>query len=440
MSRILPYEAIPFVEWSSDYQHHLADLLVQAYQEHGPIFRTKHLRYLPHNEIVFLVGPEANRFVLVDQRQKFSNLVGWSTIFPMVKVFGRGLLTMDGEEHARIRRLFNPAFTMSYISRYLTLINSITRKKTKSWLEAGEVNLHEEISKIAFEVAAQALAGLKGDDEIEHFRTLFLRFQMLTPSLEDFEARLASLRSELDALLVPKIEEQRRQLGDDIFGRLVQARDEHGNTMSDEQIMAHVNTLLIAGHETTTSLSTWLLYLLHQHPDYTQRILREQEAVLGASDELTLEDIKRMQSLDNALHETERLYPPIPNGPRGVVEDFEFHGYHIPAGSLAFYSILGSHMMPSIFANPETFDPDRFAPPKEEHKKNPYALVSFGGGPHICIGMNLASVEIKAIVTHILCNYTLELIPDQEIYQFYGVVGWPVNGIRIRVSERIKRA
>ena len=102
MSRILPYEAIPFVEWSSDYQHHLADLLVQAYQEHGPIFRTKHLRYLPHNEIVFLVGPEANRFVLVDQRQKFSNLVGWSTIFPMVKVFGRGLLTISPRCRARL--------------------------------------------------------------------------------------------------------------------------------------------------------------------------------------------------------------------------------------------------------------------------------------------------------------------------------------------------
>jgi cytochrome P450 len=94
-------------------------------------------------------------------------------------------------------------------------------------------------------------------------------------------------------------------------------------------------------------------------------------------------------------------------------------------------------MIPDIFADPESFDPDRFAPPREEHKKNPYALVGFGGGPRICIGLNFAQVEIKAMVSHILRNYKLELIPGQEIYQFYSVVGWPVKGIRMRVCERI---
>jgi len=437
MSNILPYEAIPFVELPPDYQHHLAPLLAQAYQQHGPIFRSRHLRYLQHDEVVFLVGPEANRFVLVDNRQKFSHFVGWSTIFQMAKAFGRGLLSMDGEEHARDRKIMNPAFTMSYMDRYLPLMNRIIREQAKSWLEAGEVDLHEKARKITFEVAARALTGLEENDDIERFRTLFLKFQMLTPSQEDYEARLAPLQSELHALLLPKIEEQRRKPTNDIFGLLVQARDENGNVMSDEQLMAHINILLVAGHETSTSLSAWLLYLLNQHPDYTQRVLQEQEAILGSRNEPTLEDVKRMKLLDNALSEAERLYPPIPNGPRGVVEDFEFHGYHVPAGSLAFYSIIGSHMIPSIFADPESFDPDRFAPPREEHKKNPYALIGFGGGPRICIGLNFAQVEIKAIVSHILRNYKLELIPGQEIYQFYSVVGWPVNGIRVRISERI---
>jgi cytochrome P450 len=89
-------------------------------------------------------------------------------------------------------------------------------------------------------------------------------------------------------------------------------------------------------------------------------------------------------------------------------------------------------MIPSIFANPLTFDPDRFAAPREEDKKNPYALVGFGGGPRICIGINFAQVEIKAMVSHILRNYTFELVPGQEIYQFYRSIGWPINGIRDR--------
>jgi cytochrome P450 len=122
---------------------------------------------------------------------------------------------------------------------------------------------------------------------------------------------------------------------------------------------------LVAGHETSTSLSSWLLYLLTQHPAYTQRILTEQEQVLG-----------------------------------------------------------------------QRADPDRFAPPREEHKKHPYALVGFGGGPRICIGINFAQVEIKALVSHILRNYDLELVPDQPIAQFYGVTGRPANGIRMHVKRK----
>ncbi len=435
MSNILPYEAIPLVNLPPDYQHHLAPLLAQAYQQHGPIFRSS---YLEHDDIVFLVGPEANRLVLVNDRQKFSHFVGWGTIFLTVTVLGRGLLSMDGEEHARDRKIMNPAFAISYMDRYLPLMNRIIRKRAKCWLEAGEVDLYAEARKITFEIAAQALTGLQEDDEIEQFRTLFnslLRLRLIATSEEDFHTRLGLLQSELYALLLPKIEERRRQPTDDIFGMLVQARDEHGKAMSDEQLIAHINILLVAGHETSTSLSTWLLYLLNQHPEYTQRILQEQAAILGPRSEPTLEDVKRMKLLDNALSEAERLYPPVANGPRGVVEDIEFHGYHIPAGSLAFYSIVGSHMIPSIFANPETFDPDRFAPPREEQKKNPYALIGFGGGPRICIGINFAQVEIKAMISHILRNYTLEVIPDQDIYQFYRAVGWPNKGIRVRVSE-----
>jgi cytochrome P450 len=116
-----------------------------------------------------------------------------------------------------------------------------------------------------------------------------------------------------------------------------------------------------------------------------------------------------------------------------VTEDFVFHGYHVPAGTFVFYSIIGSHMLPHLFSNPTVFDPDRFAPPREEHKKNPYALVGFGGGPRICIGINFAQVEMKALISHILRNYQLTLLPDQDVYQFYEATGMPANGIRMSV-------
>jgi cytochrome P450 len=374
MGNVLPYNAIPFVEWPPDYQHHLAPLLAQAYQQHGSIFRATYLE----QEIVFLVGPEANRFVLVSNSHKFSNFVGWGTIFTTAKVFGRSILAMDGDEHNYYRKIINQAFTISYMDRYVPLMNRIIRKRTQSWPAADEVHLFKEARQITFDIAAQALMGLEEGDEIECFRTLFVnmaRLPIIATSQEDFDARLEALHREMCALLLPKIEERRKQPTDDIFGMLVQAHNKHGHVISDEQLIPHINIVLIAGHESSTSLSTWLCYLLNQHPDYTQRVLQEQEAILGPRSEPTLEDLKCMKILDHALSEAERLYPPLANGPRGVVEDFEFNGYHVPAGSKVFYSVLGSHMMPGIFAHPDIFDPDRFASPREEDKQCPYSLV-----------------------------------------------------------------
>src|SRR5216110_272503 len=276
MSNVLPYDAIPFVELPPDYQHRLAPLLAQAYQQHGPIFRAMYL----DSEIVFLVGPEANRFVLVSNRQKFSHFVGWSNIFITTRVLGRGLLSMDGEEHDRYRKMMNPAFTASYMDRYLPLMNRVIRERAQRWSEAGEVRLYSEVRQITFAIAAQALTGLKEGDEVECFRTLFLNLVGLpvtATSEEDFATRLERLQRELSVLLSPKIEERRKQPTDDIFGMLVQARDEHGHVMSDEQLIAHINILLVEGHETSTSLITWLFYLLNQHPDYARRVLQEQE-------------------------------------------------------------------------------------------------------------------------------------------------------------------
>ncbi|GER90858.1 putative cytochrome P450 [Dictyobacter vulcani] len=433
--QVHPYEAIPYVQLPDDYQLHLGEILGEAYAQHGPIFRAS---FFDMQDIVYMVGPEANRFVLVSNRQKFSNYVGWGTIFGVVETFGRGLLSMDGAEHDQQRKVMNPAFTVSYMDRYLPLMNRVIREQVATWAERPEVNIYDEARKLTFEVAAETLTSLKPGAEVERFRELYMSLIDVPETIatnQEFQEHIKRTHHEIAQLLEPKIEERRQHPGDDVFSLLVNARDAQGNMMSNEQIIAHVNILLVAGHETSTSLSAWLLYLLTQHPEYTQRILTEQEQILGQKVDPGLDDLKRMKVLEYALSEAERLYAPVPNGPRGVTEDFVFNGYQVPAGSFLFYSIIGSHMLPHIFKDPATFDPDRFAAPREEHKKHPYALVGFGGGPRICIGINFAQIEIKAMVSHILRNYKLELVPDQHIVQVYGVTGQPMNGIYMRVSK-----
>lgn len=427
MSTARSFEGIPYITLPGDYPTNLGAFLVNMYEQYGPVFRTTYLG----KRLVYLVGPEANRFVLSSNRLKFSYHEGWGQLYGVLDVYGNGLLTMDGAEHDWHRHMMNPAFAIGYMEHYLSLMNRIICRRIASWTTQGEIDVYQEMRKITFDVAAEALAGFKPGPEVDRFRELFVGLLM-----QGMWARIGRLKDELSKLLQSKIRERRKYPTDDVLGMLVQARDEQGNALNDDQIIAHINILLVAGHETSTSLSAWLLYLLCQHPDYRQRVLAEQEELLMGIMDPTFDDIKRMKMLDNALSEAERMYPPIANGPRGVTEDFTFHGYHIPAGTLVFYSIAATHFLPNVFTNPATFDPDRFAPPREEQKKTPYALVGFGGGPRICIGVNFAKVEIKTIVSHILRRFHLELVPDQKIIQFYRATGMPLHGIKLRVFER----
>lgn len=428
------WEDIPLIQIPEGYLSRIGPFLAEMYERHGPIFRSDQNG---HN-VFFLAGPEANRFVLLSNRLKFSNYIGWTKIFGVEDAFGNGLLSMDGAEHDAHRKMMNPAFAITYMDRYLPIMQRIIGERIADWAARGEVDVYEEARKITFDVAAEALAGLKPGPEVDQFRELYLAMLRLGPQMKDwdaFYAEQARLKGELYGLLRPKIAERRQQPTDDVLGMLVQARDPEGNALSDEQLIAHTNILLVAGHETSTSMSAWLLYLLAQHPDYLRRVQEEQAALAQVGAPPTLEMIQRMKVLENGLMEAERLYPPVSYGPRGVVEDFDFHGYHVPAGSHVFYAIAASHLIPSVFAVPMTFDPDRFAPPREEQKKTPYALVGFGGGPRICIGINFAKVEIKAMIAEILRRYTLELAPDQEV-ELFDVISRPRHGIRMRVHAR----
>lgn len=437
---VKPYEQIPVVAVPEGFSRIFPAWIAEQAMTHGPIFRVVYPwgNFSP----IYMVGPEANRFVLHTGREHFSHEAGWT---PMVgEMLGKGILNMDGAEHARDRKRMNPGFTIAYMSRYLPIMTRVIAERTRDWAERGEVDLFQETRRITFDVAAEALIGLHTGAEVDRMRVLFMallyqEFDTPATSQEDTIAKFWAARRELNEVLLRRIAERREHPTDDILGMLVNARDEDGTALSDEQILGHVNILLVAGHETSTTMSSWLLYLLATHPDYLARVRAELDELLGPDPAapITLDAIKAMRVLGNGLSEAGRLWPPVANAPRGVVKAFDFGGYHVPVGAQVRYSIAGGHWLPSVFANPERYDPDRFAAPREEDKKVPYALIPFGGGPRICIGVNFAQVEIKALAAHVLRAYDLEPVPGQDIVQLYDpTLGSPSNGIRVRVRSR----
>ena len=167
----------------------------------------------------------------------------------------------------------------------------------------------------------------------------------------------------------------------------------------------------------------------------TARVDAELAAALGGPDApLTAEAVRGLPVLSNAIREAGRLQSPVMLLPRGVVRDFEFGGCAVPAGTPVFLAIAAGHRLPTVFADPDTFDPDRYLPPREEDKRQPHALATFGGGRRICIGVNFAQVEVKALAAHVRRRYRLAPIPGREIAQFGGIIQALPEGIRVRVE------
>jgi retinoid hydroxylase len=438
-----PFDEIPVITRLDDYPFTMPTLLADAARRLGPIFRaeiSEEGQSVFGRWIVFLVGPEANRFVMHSHRDAFSHDLGWSP--NLGGVFEKGLLNTDDPEHARQRKLMNPAFAITYMSRYLPIMNRIIADRSRDWAERGEIDIYAEARKITFDVAAECLTGLRTGAEVDHLRELF--YALVRPdfdtieSMDEYMAKMIGIRAELDALLLARIAQRRKAPTDDILGMLVKAGDEQSVPFTDRELLGQLHILLVAGHETTTTLSAWALYLLAERPDLLARVRAEMDEALAASGgAVTLEAIKAMRLLGHTIDEAGRLYPPVGNVPRGVVKDVEFGGYRIPAGTRVLLSLAACHRLPEVFANPDVFDPDRFAPPREEDKRTPYALVTFGGGPRICIGINFAQIEVKAMAAHILRHFTLTPAPDQQIeHAYYSPVATLLNGLRLRVGRR----
>lgn len=411
---------------------------VQWARELGPIYK----RQSQWGEFVFMAGPDANRFVMHTGRQHFSHEKGWTPI--MGETLGRGLLNMDDPEHAVHRRMWNPAFTNAAMEAYVPVIQQVIEKRTATWAQRDVVDVYEESREITFDAAAAALAGFKPGPEVDKMRhafyTLINGFDAGKETFDEYMKRAKEVQFELGMTLLNLINERRNapasEQAHDVLGTIVRARDENGQPLNDIQILAHLNILLVAGHETTTTLGAWTLAMLAMEPDHRARIRAELQAVMGNAERPAVEHLRNMPLLDAFIKETGRLHPPVFNVPRGVLSDFEFAGYRIPEGAQIRLALAAGQRLPEVFANPDHFEPARFLPPREEDKKTPYSLVTFGGGARICIGINFANIEVRALAAHVLRHFDGEVVnPNDNPFVGYWTAGMP-HGLKMRFSER----
>ncbi|MBP0000209.1 MAG: cytochrome P450 [Cyanobacteria bacterium SID2] len=415
-----------------------SDFALNQYRRYGPIFKTR----LFGQPTVFFVGPEAVEAVLSSQMDCFSWGEGWPAHFRIL--LGESLFLQDGEEHRRNRKLMMPAFHGAALAQYFDTMMSISQRYIDRWEALERFVWFEEMKQLTFEIASELLVGAESGEDVARLSRLFTDltnglFSLLAVPIPGTRfGRAIAARNQLLQHIETVVRQRQQHPTRDALSLLVQARDEDGNTFSLEELKAQAMLLLFAGHETTTSMLTWLCLELGRHPQMLERAQAEQME-LADRGTLDLAQLSQMPYLDRLLMEVERLHPPVGGGFRRVVKPFEFGGYCVPAGWLALYSIIATHRLPELYPDPDRFDPDRFVAREAvrgERRLKPYSLIGFGGGPRVCLGMAFAKLEMKIVASLLLRDYEWALLPHQRLEDIVVPTRRPKDGLRVRFRRR----
>jgi cytochrome P450 len=268
-----------------------------------------------------------------------------------------------------------------------------------------------------------------------HRLNTVLRLPSWVPTRRNLREKRAVAR--LDAMLHGIIT-ARRASGEqaaDLLSVLLAAVDEDsGARMSDRQLRDEMMTLFLAGHETTANALTWTWYLLSQHADVEAKLLDELDRVLGGRAPTTA-DLPNLPYTEMVVREALRLYPPAPGVAREPIEDVQIGGYVVPKGSLVTVNTYALQRDRRFFADPERFDPERFARGWEDRIAR-YAYLPFGGGPRVCIGNGFAIMEARLILATFAQRFRLSLEPEQRVVPVQLVTVRPRESIRMRLHVR----
>jgi cytochrome P450 len=350
---------------------------------------------------------------------------------------GDGLLTAEGEDWRRVRRIVAPLFTPRRVAIWAAGMQRAVERNVRSMaaLRRGRVrDISHEMTRLTYDVLAETLfsnALPGGADAFSQALTRYMNTQGRIDPLDLINAprwvpRLGRLLAEPAIRYfsdeVRRIVADRQALvargaapPDDLLTALLTARDaETGEALSDVEVGANIVTFIAAGHETTANLLTWAFYLLASAPQVREAVEREADAV--AADPVAAALAPAGMPMTRAvIDETLRLYPPVASMSRVAIAEDRALGVEIPKGALTVIAPYVLHRHRALWAEPDLFDPSRFLPGERE-KIDRHAFLPFGAGPRVCVGAQFALVEatlaIGAVCRALRLDYAGERPPE----------------------------
>jgi cytochrome P450 len=393
--------------------------------------------------------PKLIEQALIKQSDIFNKIYNPKKPTGLSLVLGEGLVTSKGDIWQRQRRLMQPVFQRSNITTLLPQIVIAGNNMLSRWQLLGEgaqVNLSKEMTQLTLEVITQTMFSTSVLDKVEQIspaldtllkyatKTIINPFTL--PLLIPTSANQKFKRAlEVIDNVIYEIIEQRRttsSVHNDLLEMFLQARDEKtGEKMTDKQIRDEVITIFSAGHETTSNLLSWTLYLLARHPEVLAKLHQELECVLQGKTP-NAEYLQQLHYTKAILNESMRFRPPVGLMLRKINKDTEIDGYLLKEGRFVIFSIYNIHHHPDFWQQPEQFDPDRFLTPENRR----FSFMPFGTGERVCIGNHFALIESQLLLAMIVQNYDLQLLHNDEIEIEMAVSLRPKGGVPVRLKRR----
>jgi cytochrome P450 len=344
----------------------------------------------------------------------------------------------------------SPCFQPRHIASYADAVVSYAERILQEWEDGAVLDINHAMIRFTMSIVGKVLFDtdfLSETDELgaaintglaHAVRTLTSPFTLPLGIPTPYNRRVRQATRLVEARLRQMIEERRKEQAsrNDLLSLLLQARDDEGQPMSDQQLIDECLTLFTAGHETTAAALTWTWYLLCKHPENYQKLQQEIDQELQGRLRPSA-DLSRLPYCLQVFKETMRLYPPAPGILREALHDTVIDGYRVPKGATIVISPYTLHRRADSFPEPERFQPERFEPSREKLLPRS-AYIPFSAGPRICIGNHFALMEGQLLIAAIVQRSTFSLVPGQRIVPdvVHHLALRPGGEVKVRVHFR----
>ncbi|KAI0633713.1 PAH-inducible cytochrome P450 monooxygenase PC-PAH 4 [Trametes polyzona] len=487
-------------EYLMNNQERVGEMELQWFKQYGSTWR---IQGAYGTDVLMTGDPKAMQYIYHKRASNFPKKPSQNHMSYLLG--GPSIVSDEGDAHLRHRKNMNPAFSAAHLRSFLPLFQRITAKLVGMWkaelaaAPEADSNVNNWLSRTTLDIVGQAAFeydygaldendqspiskayhGILQDAQFQQPKAVFL-FRALwdhlpEPLLRMFQylpvhpfPRMLNLRrlfSEYGKKILkdknPEVDTERQTNSKDILTILVKASKAADAKMrlSDEEIMADMYMLTLAGHETTASTFTFLLYELAQHPEYQRRMrdeIREARARLTARGgvDFTMEDLNNMPVCMNAIKETLRHHPILTYLPRLAAKDDIIPLAHpivtttgetiteipISKGQAIITDFGVYNHLPQVWGDDaDQWNPDRFLRIDNGKQTNVGVfanLMTFSAGIRACIGWRFSIIEMQALCTEILETFQLQLpggkegLDDPETSEIQLV---PAGGTRIPI-------